>query len=99
VGVKVKDVISLEMICKFYFKKCEVTVRKIDNIVDVRMMGVSEGGYILNNHKAFIIDTIEIERGILIFIEAKMGYVEKMYDDLIDKGIQNDSKIMFFENS
>ena len=95
-GVNVDDIILFEMTFKFYYKNFEVTVRKINNIVDIRIMGVSEKGYILDKHKTIIIDQGKFNWGLLLFIKAKIRYIEEMYNDLIKEGVQNDSKIEEF---
>ena len=67
-GVNVDDIVSFEMTCKFGYKNCEVTVKKINDVVDVRIICISEKGYILEKHKTFIIDHKEFNPGILNFI-------------------------------
>lgn len=95
-GVKADDIILFEMTFKFYYKNFEVTVRKINNIVDIGIMGISEKGYILDKHKTIIINQDKFNRGLLLFIRAKIRYIEKMYNDLVEEGSRNDDKIEEF---
>ena len=95
-GVKADDIIYFEMKCKFYYKQYEVTVKKINNIVDVGIIGISEKGYILERHKTLRLNPKEFNQKLLLYIEAKIGYIEKMYNNLVEEGVRNDSKIKVF---
>ena len=95
-GVNVDDIIYFEMKCKFSYKNCEITVKKINNIVDVGILCVSGKGYILERHKTFRLDQREFNEKILFYIESKVGYIEKMYNNLVEEGVRNDSKIEEF---
>ena len=95
-GVKVEDIVLFEMKCKFYYKQYEVTIRKINNVVDVGILGISKKGYILERHKTFTLDPKEFNQKLLFHIQAKIGYIEKMYNNLVEEGVRNDSKIEEF---
>ena len=98
-GVKADDIIYFEMKCKFSYKNCETTVKKINNIVDVGILCVSEKGYIMEKHKTIIIDQNEFNQQLLIYIRHKINYIEEIYNLVIKEGVRNDSKIMDFEVS
>ena len=98
-GVNVNDIISFEMICKFSYKNCEVTVKKINNIVDVGILCVSGKGYIIEKHKTLTLDQKEFNSKLLLYIQAKIGYIEEMYKNLVAEGVANDSKITDFRAS
>lgn len=95
-GVNIEDIILFEMTCKFYYKEYEVTVRKINNIVDVGIVGISKKGYILERHKTFTLSQKKFNSKLLFFIQAKIGYIEKMYKNIVEEGIRNDRKIEVF---
>jgi len=99
VGVSEDDIISFEMTCKFNYKNCEVMVKKINNVVDVGVVVISEKGYIIEKHKTIIIDQSKFNRELVKFIERKSGYIEGIYISVIKKGAENDSKIRDFEAS
>ena len=96
-GVNVDDIILFEMKCKFYYKQYEVTIKKINNIVDVGILGISKKGYILEQHKTLMMDQKKFNEKLLLYIKAnKIGYIEKMYNNLVEEGIRNDCKIEEF---
>ena len=98
-GVKADDIISFEMTCKFSYKNCEVTVKKINSIVDVGILYVTGKGYIIEQHKTITIDQGDFNRELVKFVEHKIGYIEEMYQGIIKKGVRNDCKIEEFEVS
>ena len=95
-GINVDDIIFFEMTCKFLYKNCEVIVRKLNNIVDVGIIGISSKGYILERHKTFTLDQKEFNSKLLFHIEAKIGFIEEIYKSLVEEGFRNDSKIRDF---
>ena len=98
-GVNVNDIILFEMTCKFNYKNCEVTVKKINNIVDVGIVAISGKGYIIEKHKTIIINQGKFNRELIKYIEHKSNYIEEMYQSIIKKGVANDSKIREFKAS
>ena len=96
-GVNVEDIISFEMTCKFNYKNCEVTVRKMNNIVDVGILCVSGKGYILEKHKTLTLDQREFNERLLFYIEKKIDYIEILYNNLVEEGVRNDKKIEEFQ--
>jgi len=97
VGVNIDDIIDCEMICKFYYKECELTVKKMNDIVNVGIVGLSRKGYIMEKHKTFMLNQKEFNKKILLYINVnKIGYVEEIYKKLVEEGVRNDSRIEDF---
>ena len=45
--IKKKDIISFEMVTTFYYKNCEVTLKKYNNITTIKIVGLSDMGNLL----------------------------------------------------
>ena len=98
-GVNVDDIVYFEMKCKFYYKNYEVTVKKVNNIVDVGIIGISGKGYILEKHKTLALDQGKFNEKLLFYIEKKIDYIEKIYNNIVEEDVRNDSKIEDFQAS
>ena len=69
-GVKIDDIILFEIKCKFYYKEYEVTVRKINNIVDVGIMLFhieSKIGYIEKMYKSLVEEGVANDSKVMVF--------------------------------
>lgn len=56
VGQKItnKDIISFEMTVKFNYRRCDVILKKFNDIYNINIMLVNNSGYILEKEKTFI---------------------------------------------
>ena len=72
-----EDIISFEMITVFYYKNCEVTLKKYNNINVIKMVGLSDMGNLLIESQTFM-KRAEIEL-IIKGLETDMENVEKVY--------------------
>jgi len=81
------DIISFEMVTTFYYKNCEVTLRKYNNITIIKMVGLSDMGNFLIDSETFI---KELEIGLIIkCIKNEIRNIEKVYKNVVNKEYGN----------
>ena len=78
-----EDIISFEMVTVFYYKNCEVTLKKYNNISVIKMVGVSDMGNLLIDSKTFI-KKVEDEL-IVRCLENEIKNIEKVYETVTNK--------------
>jgi len=56
VGHKItnNDIISFEMIAKFQYKKCDMTVKKTDQVYTIGAIDITEKGYLVEFSESFL---------------------------------------------
>jgi hypothetical protein len=82
-----EDIISFEMVTTFYYKNCEVTLRKYNNITIIKMVGLSDMGNLLIDSETFI---KELEIGLIIkYIKNEIRNIEKVYKNVVNKEYGN----------
>ena len=91
-----KDIISFEMITIFYYKNCEVTLKKYNNITVIKIVGMSDLGNLLIDSQTFI-KRAEIEL-IIKGLETDMKNVEKVYKTIKNKEYGNHNTFYFNKN-
>ena len=94
-GVNKDDIISFEMTVKLNYKNCEVTVKRHGKILDLTIVNISNKGYFIKRNKTFIHETKY--SNLLTAINGNIGYIEELYDNLIEEDARNDDKIRDFE--
>ena len=89
VGMQIneEDIISFEMVAAFYYKNCEVTLKKYNNITVIKMVGLSDLGNLLIDSQTFM-KKAEIEL-IIKGLETDIANVEKVYKTLETKEYGN----------
>lgn len=82
-----EDIISFEMVTTFYYKNCEVTLRKYNNITIIKMVGLSDMGNLLIDSETFI---KELGSELIIkCLKNEMGNIEKVYKNVVNKEYGN----------
>jgi len=95
VGMQInkEDIISFEMVIVFYYKGCEVTLKKYNNITTVKMVGLSDLGNLLIDSQTFLKKSgYEL---IIQDIKNEIRNVEKVYKTVINKEYGNNDKFFF----
>ena len=94
-GINEDDIISFEMVVKFTYKNCEVTVKRYGKILDLTIVNISDKGYIIEKNITFIKKSKYTD--LLSCINKNISYIEEIYNNLIIEDARNDSKIRDFE--
>ena len=89
--IEEKDLIHFEMDIVFYYKNCEVTLKKINQIYIIKITGISNFGNLLSASKAF---KKKVNRKIVInYLKGELENIEKVYKDVLNKEFGMDDNI------
>jgi len=85
--IKKEDIISFEMVIVFYYKECEVTLKKFNNITTIKIVGLSDMGNLLIDSQTFI---KEMENELIIkCLKNEIENIEKVYKTIANKEYGN----------
>jgi len=91
--IKENNIISFEMVAVFYYKGCEVTLKKYNNITVIKMVGLSDIGNLLIGSQTFM---KKIGYELLIkYLKSERKNIEKVYRTVANKEYGNDDKFSF----
>ena len=92
--IKEKDIISFEMVTIFYYKNCEVTLRKYNDITVIKIVGISDLGNLLIDSQPFIekIDKGEIAN---CLCKSEIKNIKKVYEAILNKEYGNNNNFYF----
>lgn len=79
--IKVDDIYSFECTSKFGYKNCEVDIRRLGNIVDIRIIHVNKNGYMIERNKTY--RNKSGHKYLLDFLNDNINYIEDMYKSVI----------------
>ena len=88
-----EDIISFEMVTAFYYKNCEVTLKKYNNITVIKMVGLSDMGNLLIDSQTFI-EKVE-DKLIVRCLENEIRNIEKVYKTVANKEYGDYDKFSF----
>lgn len=91
--IKKEDIISFEMVIVFYYKGCEVTLKKYNNITTIKMVGLSDLGNLLIGSQTFL-KKIEDEL-IIKYLENEIKNIKKVYETVTNKEYGNNDNFSF----
>ena len=91
--IKKEDIISFEMVTVFYYKGCEVTLRKYNDIAVIKIVCLSDIGNLLIDSQTFI-KKVEDEL-IIRCLENEMKNIEKVYKNVASKEYGNNDNFSF----
>ena len=75
--IEEKDLIHFEMSIVFFYKDCEVTLKKVNQIYLIKITGISNFGNLLSASKAF---KKKVNRKIVInYLKGELENIEKVY--------------------
>ena len=94
--IKKEDIISFEMVATFYYKSCEVTLKKSNQITTIKIVGLSDIGNLLIDSKKFI-KKVEDEL-IIKFFKNEIKNIEKVYKSVANKE-HSDHDNFYFEKT
>ena len=82
-GIEEKDLINFEMGIVFFYKDCEVTLKKVNQIYIIKITGISNFGNLLSASRAF---KKKVNRKTVIeYLEGELENIEEVYQDVIGK--------------
>jgi len=89
--IEEKDLIHFEMSIVFFYKDCEVTLKKVNQIYLIKITGISNFGNLLSASKAF---KKKVNRKIVInYLKGELENIEKVYKDVLNKEFGMDDNI------
>ena len=91
--IKKEDIISFEMVAVFYYKGCEVTLKKSNNITTIKIVGLSDMGNLLIDSQTFI-KKVEDEL-IIKYIKNEIKNIKKVHKSVINKEYSNSDNFYF----
>lgn len=94
--IKKEDIISFEMVIVFYYKGCEVTLKKFNDITTIKMVGLSDLGNLLIDSQTFI-EEIDKEALVKCLRESEIKNIKKVYITITNKEYRSDNNF-FFKN-
>ena len=81
--IKEKDLIHYEMNITFYYKDCEVTLKKINQIYIIKITGISNFGNLLSATRVF---RKRVDRKIVIdYLESEIENINRVYESVLNK--------------
>jgi len=95
VGQKItnKDIISFEMIVKFNYKRCDVALKRNNDIYDINMILINKSGYILERNETFI--GTRNYSYLVEYLNDELANIEKVYTELKKIESNFDSNLAF----
>ena len=76
-----KDIISLQVMCKFYYKDCETEIEIYDDIVRITIMGFNDGKFVTGS-KTF---NRQCKNRVSHIVEHGLELIEIVYGDLMNE--------------
>lgn len=87
--IKKEDIISFEMVILFYYKGCEVTLKKFNHVTTIKMVGLSDLGNLLIDSQTFI-KKLE-DKLIIKCLKNEIESIEKVYKTVANKEYGNNN--------
>lgn len=81
--IKKEDIISFEMTIIFYYKDCEVSIKKYNQIYNIRVTGISNFGNILSATRVFR-KPVNRKR-VIDYLNEEIKNIERVYNSVLNK--------------
>ena len=82
-SIEAKDLIHFEMTIVFFYKDCEVTLKRVDQISIMKITGISDFGNLLSASRVY---RKKVNRKVVIkYLESEMENVKKVYQSVLNK--------------
>lgn len=92
--IKKKDIISSEMVIVFYYKNCEVTLKKFNDITTIKIVGLSDLGSLLIDSQTFI-EKVNKEALVKCLCKNEIENIKKVYNNVVSKEYGNNNNFSF----
>jgi len=96
VGQKItnNNIISFEMTVKFNYKRCDVVLKRNNDIYDINIILINKSGYILEKDKTFI--GTRNYRYLPQYLNDELANIERVYKELkiIESNFDNNLAFM-----
>jgi len=81
--IKKKDLIHFEMTIRFFYKDCEVTLKKLNQIYIIIITGISDMGNLLSASRVF---RKRVNRqSVINYLDSEIDNIEKVYGNVLKK--------------
>ena len=89
-----RDIISFEMTVKFNYKRCDVVIKRNNDIYDINIALINEYGYILEKNVTFI--GTRNYRYLPEYLNDELANIEEVYKELkiIESNFDNNLAFM-----
>ena len=82
-GIEEKDLISFEMSIVFFYKDCEVTLKKVNQIYIIKITGISDFGNLLSASRVF---RKKVNRKMVIdYLKREIKNIHDVYESVLNK--------------
>ena len=89
--IEEKDIISLELNIVFYYRDCEVTLNRMNQLYIIKVSGISDFGNLLFASRSFI---KEVNRKMVLdFLKGILEDIKEVYQSVINKEFGMDNHI------
>ncbi|MBE3138920.1 MAG: hypothetical protein IMZ63_03805 [Actinobacteria bacterium] len=89
--IEEKDLIHFEMSIVFFYKDCEVTLKKVNQIYFIKIIGISDFGNLLSASRVF---EKKVDRKIVIdYLEREIENIHRVYESVLSKEFGMDNNI------
>ena len=76
-----KDILHVYSVIKFFYRECDITVTRLNNMVDIGIIKISSEGFIIERHGNKLIDSNY--RNLLNFLNEQNELLEKTYKKIL----------------
>ena len=76
-----KDIISLQVTCKFYYKECETEIEIYDDIVRITIIGFNDGKFVTGSQTF----NKQCKHHSSLIVELGLELIEIVYEDLMNE--------------
>ena len=90
-GIEEKDLINFEMNIVFYYKDCEVTLKKLNQIYIIKITGVSDFGNLLSASRTF--EKRVNRKTVIDYLKGELENIEEVYQNVTSKEFSMDNNI------
>ena len=83
-----KDIISLQVTCKFYYKECETEIEIYDDIVRITIIGFNDGKFVIGSQTF----NKKCKYNSFYIVKCGLELTEIVYEDLMNKEYNLDTQ-------
>ena len=82
-SIEAKDLIHFEMTIVFFYKNCEVTLKRVDQISIMKITGISDFGNLLSASRVY---RKKVNYKVWAkYLESEMENIKKVYQSVLNK--------------
>jgi len=81
--IKEDDLISCDISIVFYYKNCEITLRKLSQVCIIKITGISDFGNLISVSRVF--RKKHNRKLVLEHLKSEINNIKKVYKSILDK--------------